>query len=386
MSGPANPRAGKAGNGPTGVGTQQARGKPKFKLGWFKVLLILIGLLIILSRCGGGSPEDKKACLTALGQGNKLLARGDVAGAGIQSANANAYCRGDTRAKADELQTAVAKAENSGTACSRALKTIDGLLDNHQLDSARNRLDKLDKKCAADAGAKKLRQRLSTAQSAANSATDAVRRALNQRDASAAAKALDRLNGLNRDSADLPGLRAMLASLQAEQAAAVAAAPAPEPARAVAQVKAPASAQVQSPAQSQTQTPAQVSAPLQTSAATRVTTPALTRTATPAPQVASTTAQMATSTPQAATPAASTLARSQPAPAVRQEVHNAKAEMAVSFIQDAETALSQSRFDAARTYLDSARRMDPNSPRLDTVSRQIRDRERQMMQQETTIR
>lgn len=378
MSGPANPRAGKAGNGPTGVGTQQARGKPKFKLGWFKVLLILIGLLVILSRCGGGSPEDKKACLTALGQGNKLLARGDVAGAGIQSANANAYCRGDTRAKADELQTAVAKAENSGTACSRALKTIDGLLDNHQLDSARNRLDKLDKKCAADAGAKKLRQRLSTAQSAANSATDAVRRALNQRDAGAAAKALDRLTGLNRDSADLPGLRAMLASLQAEQAAAVAAPP-PEPARVAAQVKAP--AQVQSPGQAQAQTPAsaQVSAPLQTSAATRATTPALTRATTPAPQVTGT-------TPQIATPAASTLARSQPAPAVRQEVHNAKAEMAVSFIQDAEAALSQSRFDAARTYLDSARRMDPNSPRLDTVGRQIRDRERQMMQQETTIR
>lgn len=339
------------------------------------MLLILIGLLVILSRCGGGSPEDKKACLTALGQGNKLLARGDVAGAGIQSANANAYCRGDTRAKADELQTAVAKAENSGTACSRALKTIDGLLDNHQLDSARNRLDKLDKKCAADAGAKKLRQRLSTAQSAANSTTDAVRRALNQRDAGAAAKALDRLNGLNRDSADLPGLRAMLASLQAEMAAAVAAAPART------------SAQVQAPA------PAQVSAQSQSPAITRTTTPALTRAATPAAQVSTATPQIANAPPQAAnatpqltTAAPGTATRSQPAPAVRQEVHNAKAEMAVSFIQDAETALSQSRFDAARTYLDSARRMDPNSPRLDTVGRQIRDRERQMMQQETTIR
>ncbi len=332
------------------------------------MLLILIGLLVILSRCGGGSPEDKKACLTALGQGNKLLARGDVAGAGIQSANANAYCRGDTRAKADELQTAVAKAENSGTACSRALKTIDGLLDNHQLDSARNRLDKLDKKCAADAGAKKLRQRLSTAQSAANSTTDAVRRALNQRDAGAAAKALDRLNGLYRDSADLPGLRAMLASLQAEMAAAVAAAPART------------SAQVQAPA------PAQVSAQSQSPAITRTTTPALTRAATAAAQVSTATPQIANATPQLTTAAPGTATRSQPAPAVRQEVHNAKAEMAVSFIQDAEKALSQSRFDAARTYLDSARRMDPNSPRLDTVGRQIRDRERQMMQQETTIR
>lgn len=336
----ANARADRGGNVPPGAGAPHRRDKPRFKLGWFKALLILVGLLVMLSRCGGGSPEDKQACLTALGQGNKLLARGDVTGAGIQSANANAYCRGDTRAKAEQLQTAVAKAENAGTACARALKAIDTQLDNHQLDGARSRLDKLDKKCAADASAKKLRQRLATAQNAANSAAEAVRRALNQRDAGAAAKAIERLEGLNRDADDLGSFRKALATLQAEKSAA---------------------------------------------AVAPVATPAVK----PAPQLAATAPPVtATQIPAAtaATPALSAPVRTQAAPAVRPEVRDARAEMAVSFIQDAEAALSQGRFDAARTYLDSARRMDPNSPRLDAVGRQVRDRERQMMQQETAIR
>lgn len=65
---------------------------------------------------------------------------------------------------------------------------------------------------------------------------------------------------------------------------------------------------------------------------------------------------------------------------------NAKTEMAQSFVRDAETALAQRKFDAARTYLDSARRMDPGNPRIDGLAQQIRERERQLLQQETTIR
>jgi tetratricopeptide (TPR) repeat protein len=284
-----------------------------------------VALLFVLSWFGKSPSKDKLACETALTQGSKLLAAGDLAGASAQSVHANVSCSGATRSKAEALQAAVLKAENSGSSCSRALKAIDDQLDNFQLGGARSRLDKLDKRCAADATAKKLRQRLATAQTAANTATDAVRRALSQRDANAADKAIDRLAGLNRDSDDLAGFRATLATLQAEQAAARQAAATP---------------------------PAVTSAPVITAAPAAV-------------------------QRQPAAPAT---------PTVKPEVHNAKAEMAVSFIQDAETALSQGRFDAARTYLDSARRMDPNSPRLDAMARQIRERERQLMQQETTIR
>lgn len=307
-------------------GNSPPSAKPPRKRSWVQIALILVGLLFVLSWFGKSPSKDKLACETALTQGNKLLAAGDLAGASAQSVHANVSCSGATRSKAEALQAAVLKAENSGSSCSRALKAIDGQLDNFQLGGARSRLDKLNQRCAADATAKKLRQRLVTAQTAANTATDAVRRALSQRDANAAGKAIDRLAGLSRDSDDLAGFRAALATLQAEQAAAKQAVATP---------------------------------------------PAVTTAPAPAPVI----------------PAVPAAVQRQPAtPAVKPDVHNAKAEMAVSFIQDAETALSQGRFDAARTYLDSARRMDPNSPRLDAMARQIRERERQLMQQETTIR
>jgi hypothetical protein len=330
---------GKAGGLPPGSNTSPA--KPQRKRSWIKIALILVGLLFVLSWFGRGPSKDTLACDNALNQGNKLLAAGNLAGASAQSVHANVSCSGAARSKAEDLQAAVLKAENSGISCARALKAIDDQLDNHQLGTARSQLDQLNKRCAADAGAKKLRQRLVTAQNGANSATEAVRRALAQRDAGAADKAIDRLAGLNRDADDLAGFRAALATLQAEQASARQAATVP-------------------------------------AAAANAPTPAATRA--PAQPV------LATPSVQTPTPTPAVTQRQPAAPLVKPEVHNAKAEMAVSFIQDAETALSQGRFDAARTYLDSARRMDPNSPRLDALARQIRERERQLMQQETTIR
>ena len=61
-------------------------------------------------------------------------------------------------------------------------------------------------------------------------------------------------------------------------------------------------------------------------------------------------------------------------------------DMAQSFLRDAERAMADGRFDAAKTYLDSARRVDPNNPRIDSLSRRIRERERQVLQTETTIK
>ena len=61
-------------------------------------------------------------------------------------------------------------------------------------------------------------------------------------------------------------------------------------------------------------------------------------------------------------------------------------DMAQSFLRDAERALLEGKFDAAKTYLDSARRVDPTNPRIDSLSRRIRDREHQVLQTETTIK
>jgi len=65
---------------------------------------------------------------------------------------------------------------------------------------------------------------------------------------------------------------------------------------------------------------------------------------------------------------------------------NSEAVVAQQFLNDAQTALAQNRFDAAKTYIDSARRMDPTNPRIDALARIVQDREHQVLQNETTIK
>ena len=79
-------------------------------------------------------------------------------------------------------------------------------------------------------------------------------------------------------------------------------------------------------------------------------------------------------------PTAPLITRSAPAES------NQRAATAAGFIRDAEAALAQRKFDAAKTYLDSARRVDPSNARIESLGQLIRERERQVLQQETTIR
>lgn len=65
---------------------------------------------------------------------------------------------------------------------------------------------------------------------------------------------------------------------------------------------------------------------------------------------------------------------------------NGQAAVAQQFLSDAQAALEQNRFDAAKTYIDSARRMDPHNPRIDALARVVRDREHAVLQDETTIK
>lgn len=79
---------------------------------------------------------------------------------------------------------------------------------------------------------------------------------------------------------------------------------------------------------------------------------------------------------------APSMANSAPANVPPQNPQN---EMARQFLSDAESALAQKRFDAARTFAESARRLDPNNPRVRALTRAIQERERQVLQEETTI-
>ncbi|MYM90925.1 hypothetical protein GTP91_27590, partial [Rugamonas sp. FT82W] len=294
---------------------------------WGKVLVGLLLVAGVLSYLGRKPAADDTACNAAFDSGTKLIANGDLAGARAQSLRAHALCVNAARAKADTLQAALEEAEKAGNACVRSLNAIGSQLEDHQLNTARANLDQLGSSCTAMPAAGKLRQDLTHAQANASAALLSTRQAIAARNIGEARQALARLAELNREAADLGRLGADIDKLESEIAAA-AAPPPPAPA---------------APAVVATQ-PAAIAPP----------------------------------------PKAVEAHVTKPEPA--NNANNAKAEMAQSFVRDAEAAMGQRKFDTARTYLDSARRMDPSNPRLDSLAQQIRDRERQLLQQETTIR
>lgn len=272
---------------------------------------------------------DAQACTNAFDMGMKALASKDMDTARLQVTTANGVCQGDGRSKAASLKAAVEQADTSRTACQRSFFQIEGLIDEHKLSSARTAIRGLSSACAADPDAGTWRSRLAAGVTAAQAAQASLRTALDTKELAQAKSSLQQLTNANRENPDLAALKAEVDQL----AAAVAA----------------------------TAEPAVAAAPA---------------TVTPPPAVD-------------APPAIMLPAPRERAPVRRVEVDsasNAKADMATAFLHDAETALGQKKFDAARTYVDSARRVDPTNPRLDSMNQQIRERERQVLQQETTIR
>lgn len=65
---------------------------------------------------------------------------------------------------------------------------------------------------------------------------------------------------------------------------------------------------------------------------------------------------------------------------------NSQAELAQTFLRDAEAALTQLKFDAAKTYVESARRIDPSNAQAAALLRRIKERELQYLKDETTIK
>lgn len=99
--------------------------------------------------------------------------------------------------------------------------------------------------------------------------------------------------------------------------------------------------------------------------------------------------------PTPAPPAPAPVMAAQPAnvqptmpPMVQQSApaFNGQAAAAQQFLNDAQAALAQNHFDAAMTYIDSARRMDPTNARINALARVVQDRERQVLQDDTTIK
>lgn len=310
---------------------------------WIVAALVLAGVFFFMR----ARPDPAIAsCNSAVDLGMKALAGKDLAAARLHVASANGVCQGALQSKAASLQAALKEADDADTTCLHSFHLIEGHLDDGKLASARTALYDLPAACAREPVAGEWRTRLAAAITAAQTVQATLRAALDASNLVQAKSALQKLTGANRENPDLAPLKAEVDQLAAELAAAAA-------------PIAPAALAIPS-----------------TSATSA--TPAAPATLAPTVEAPSSTAA----------PRGADLPRERPLArrAEPETAPNPKADMAAAFLHDAEAALAQKKFDAARTYVDSARRMDPGNPRLDSMSQQIRERERQVLQQETIIR
>ena len=295
---------------------------PRKWLRWVGGLAVLAFVVVYMNGKPGG--KNDTACNDAIDSGLKLVANGSLDGARQKLATAKNVCTGKSSAKADDLQAAIGKAGAASGSCQRGVRAIERAIDGHQLQSAASGIAALDADCAGAASVASLRKQLARQQAAAASVLVGVRQALDGKDAAAARNGIARLEAIDREALELPQLKADVQALSAAPAAAAVTAP--------------------------------------------VSTPAVQE---PAPVRAVERSALAERRPLETSPVDSGAAM--------------RSEMAQAFLRDAERSLLEGKFDAAKTYLESARRVDPGNARIDNLSRRIRERERQVLQTETTI-
>ena len=301
---------------------------PRKWLRWVGGIAVLAFVVVYMNGKPGG--KNDAACNDAIDSGLKLVANGSLDGARQKLATAKNVCTGKSSAKADDLQAEIGKAGAASGSCQRGVRAIERAIDGHQLQSAASGIAALDADCAGAASVASLRKQLARQQAAAASVLVGVRQALDAKDAAAARNGIARLEAIDREALELPQLKADVQALSA------AAAPAP----------------------------VSVPAPLETAPVRSVPTE-------PAPVRAVERSALAERRPLETSPVDSGAAM--------------RSEMAQAFLRDAERSLLEGKFDAAKTYLESARRVDPGNARIDNLSRRIRERERQVLQTETTI-
>ncbi|MDQ0627100.1 tetratricopeptide (TPR) repeat protein/uncharacterized Zn finger protein (UPF0148 family) [Paraburkholderia graminis] len=283
----------------------------------------LIAVITLLAFVGRGASKRDALCNEQVDEATRLVQSGDLAGASEKSKLARESCTGNLAPKATALQALVSTALATRAQCARAYDTVTTRLHDGRLKAAISGLNQLPLACAGSADASQIKEQVEQASTAADAAEQQARTAIDAGDVAAAVAAVDDLARLDRFRTILPSLRAQIASIPA--------------------TKAPVLGTEQAASASE-----------------------------PAPAIAAQPPTILRPAPQPVQPVA--------------PAFNGQATAAREFLNDAQTALEQSRFDAAKTYIDSARRMDPNNPRIDALARVVRDRERQVLQDETTIK
>lgn len=268
-------------------------------------------------------PSKKEdACEQSLNEAAVMLAGGDAAGARAQTVLAMASCSGEARVKVSELQTAANKLADAQANCERSFRRISSHISEHRLQSARGTLDQLDTVCVDSPQGKELLTQIETDQAAATAAEAEMRKLLAEGELFAARSAFDQVIARNREHPDLAALRHELA----------------EGANALERTL-PTNVPAEIQRERQGEQPLQA-AHQQQKQPTIVATP-------------------------------------QP---------NTQIEMAQAFLRDAETAMNMLKFDAAKTYVESASRIDPDNPQAAALWRKIKERELRYLKDETSIK
>ena len=320
------------------------------------VLALLLAAGTGLYLAGRPNPQEL-ACNQALTQSAAKLASDDTAGARSQALLAVAVCRGESGAKASDLQAAVDKALAAKSGCKLSLRRVASQIAEHQLQSARAALDKLDPACGDSPQGKELRTQIGAGQNAANAAEAEVRKQLAEGDGIGALVSLEQVSAHNREHPDLAVMRQSLESLARYTPPVVSPASAPDPLPTRAE---PAPAV----------TPLPTAKPLPDAVAIR-----------PAQVIRPTVAQASAVTPLPTANPLPSAVSTRPAPAL-----NPQTELLHTFLREAETALRQLKFDSAKTYVDSARRIEPGNVQATALARRISERELQYLRDETSIK
>lgn len=288
----------------------------------------IVGTVALLGAAGSiflaHKPGPQDACGVVLAQAARLLTAGDPLGARMNTEMAMGACWGQPQARVTAMKAQVDAAITRQPVCERTFHRATGELAEHLLQSAQSTLDKLDIACVTSSLAKSLHQRINAGEAAADAAVTTTRSKLAQGDVNAARTALALVLASNSEHPDLAALQSEIQSgVKATEAATVI-------------------------------------APVAIRAAAPKATPR-------------------ESVRAAATPAVVPVPSKSPAV-------NPQAELIHSFLRDAETSMNQLKFDAAKTYVESARRIDPGNPLAASLLRQIKERELRYMNEETSIK
>lgn len=342
---------------PEVVATKPARTyvvKPEDKKGGFgKWLLILIVLGVVgyygakqWAALGSGSNMCEQTITDVTG----MLATGDANGALIKIKEVLPECSGEPKTRLLDIQKAANKALKAQTAtCNAALAKVNQALNKNQIVSARKAFDKLPANCESFNQAKNLKETLTQKEDLIKTAESDFDTAFADGNLDKAKIALNKLQVVTRESDNLQRMKKQLeeASSKSENSTAV-------PVQNISPVNN--QGNVNNNRQNQV-APGPVNNVRDWIDANR---------------------RAANNQTQEQTP----VKLPNNAADIEQAANN---RMTQTFLQEAQNALQNKRFDVARTQVQNALRVDPNNKAAQLLMRQINEVQMQTLRNQTTI-